>query len=256
MTRAQKGTVYLVGAGPGDPELLTLRAAALLQTADIIFHDDLVSDRVLQFAQATALVVSVGKRCGAKRVTQVEINNKLIDAARRGLSVVRLKSGDPLIFGRAGEELRALAASSIPCEVVPGISAATAAAAALGCSLTSRDASSSVLLVTGHHAASQNPTLPPTRIVYMPGSDLSRYAAEWLRDGHSPHLPCLLVSRVSQPDQSVVRTTLGNLAAAPVPQSPAVLLAGWALAPALGSPEGLCDAGAIQALLREGSVAL
>jgi uroporphyrin-III C-methyltransferase len=229
MTRAQKGTVYLVGAGPGDPELLTLRAASLLETADVIYHDDLVSQEVLQLARATALVISVGKRCGAKRVTQLEINNKLIDSARRGLSVVRLKSGDPLIFGRAGEELKALAVAGTPCEVVPGISAAMAAAAALRCSLTSRDAASSVLITTGHHAQSPNAALAPTRVVYMPSSDLNEQAEKWLREGNSPEMPCALVSRVSQSGQTIFRTTLGELATAPAPVSPAVLLAGWAL---------------------------
>jgi uroporphyrin-III C-methyltransferase / precorrin-2 dehydrogenase / sirohydrochlorin ferrochelatase len=229
MTRAQKGTVYLVGAGPGDPELLTLRAASLLQTADVIYHDDLVSQEVLQLARATALVISVGKRCGAKRVTQLEINNKLVDSAQRGLTVVRLKSGDPLIFGRAGEELKALTAAGIPCEIVPGISAVTAAAAAIQCSLTSRDAASSVFITTGHHAKTQNTALAPTRVVYMPGSDLAEHAEKWLREGDSPEMPCALVSRVSQPDQSIYRTTLSKLATAPAPATPAVLLAGWAL---------------------------
>jgi uroporphyrin-III C-methyltransferase len=229
MTRARKGIVYLVGAGPGDPELLTLRAASLLETADVIYHDDLVSQEVLQLARATALVVSVGKRCGAKRVTQLEINNRLVDSARRGLSVVRLKSGDPLIFGRAGEELKALTAAGIPCEIVPGISAATAAAAAIQCSLTSRDTASSVLFTTGHHAKTQNTTLAPTRVVYMPASNLNEHAGKWLREGDSPEMPCVLVSRVSQPDQTIFRTTLGELATAPPPASPAVLLAGWAL---------------------------
>ncbi len=229
MTQAQKGVVYLVGAGPGDPELLTLRAVALLASADVIYHDDLVSQEVLDTARASALLITVGKRCGAKRVTQGEINRRLIESARRGLSVVRLKSGDPLIFGRAGEEIAALSSASISYEVVPGISAATAAAATLGCSLTDRATASSVLFLTGHHSEKPTPDLPPTRVVYMPGSDLSAYARAWLEDGESPDLPCVLVSRVSQPDQSILRTILRNLSAAVVPQSPAILLAGWAL---------------------------
>src|SRR3569833_2770987 len=113
MTIAKKGTVYLVGAGPGDPELLTRKAAGLLETADIIYHDDLVSSEVLAVAHGRALIISVGKRCGAKRVTQTEIIQKLVESAHRGLSVVRLKSGDPLIFGRAGEEIAALKAAGI-----------------------------------------------------------------------------------------------------------------------------------------------
>lgn len=229
MTQAQKGVVYLVGAGPGDPELLTVRAAALLASADVIYHDDLVSQEVLDTARASALVISVGKRCGAKRITQGEINRKLVESARRRLSVVRLKNGDPLIFGRAGEETAVLSAAGIAYQIVPGISAATAAAAALGCSLTDREIASSVLFLTGHHSEKLNPDLPPTRVVYMPGTDLSVFARAWLEDGESPELPCVIVSRVSQPDQSIKRTTLRDLSAAVVTQSPAILLAGWAL---------------------------
>jgi uroporphyrin-III C-methyltransferase len=229
MTQAEKGKVYLVGAGPGDPELLTLRAVFLLRSADIIYHDDLVSSQVLQLARESALVVSVGKRCGVKKVSQLEINGKLVESASRGLSVVRLKSGDPLIFGRAGEELAALAAAGIAYEVVPGISAAMAAAASIGRSLTNRNSASSVLLTTGHHADDQNLDLPPTRVVYMPGNDLAKHSEHFLSQGHSPLLPCVLVSRISQPDQSIFRTRLADLAVAPIPASPAVLLVGWAL---------------------------
>jgi uroporphyrin-III C-methyltransferase len=248
MTSAQPSTVYLVGAGPGDPELLTRKAAALLETADVIYHDDLVSEEVLALAKGHALVVSVGKRCGAKRVTQAEINQKLVDSARRGLSVVRLKSGDPLIFGRAGEEIAALALAGIRHEVIPGISSATAAAAAVGVSLTSRDAASSVLLVTGHHAEKPNAEhspcdLAPTRVVYMPGSDLGPLAQKLLNEGLSAETPCAIVSRISRPDQVIVRTTVGELKNAKAPTSPAVLLAGWALAVAedyqRSSPPGI-----------------
>lgn len=253
MTSAQPSTVYLVGAGPGDPELLTRKAAALLETADVIYHDDLVSEQVLALAKGHALVVSVGKRCGAKRVTQAEINQKLVDSARRGLSVVRLKSGDPLIFGRAGEEIAALALAGIRHEVIPGISSATAAAAAVGASLTSRDAASSVLLVTGHHAEKPNAEhspdelapddLAPTRVVYMPGSDLGPLAQKLLNEGLSAETPCAIVSRISRPDQVIVRTTVGELKNAKAPTSPAVLLAGWALAVAedhqRSSPPGI-----------------
>lgn len=232
MTKADKGVVYLVGAGPGDPELLTVKAMALLQTADVIYHDDLVPEAVLQLARKTALVISVGKRCGAKRVTQTEIQNKLVESAQRRLSVVRLKSGDPLIFGRASEEMRALTLAGVPFEVVPGISAVSAAAAALRCSLTDRSTASSVLILTGHHAEEANASLAPTRVVYMPGSDLSGYVNSWLRAGDSPDMPCVLISRVSQPDQEIVRTSLRELAQTRVPPSPALMLAGWALSQA------------------------
>jgi uroporphyrin-III C-methyltransferase len=229
MTQAEKGKVYLVGAGPGDPELLTVKASALLATADVIYHDDLVACAILELARTNALVISVGKRCGAKRVTQGEINHKLIESARRGLGVVRLKSGDPLIFGRANEEISALSSAGVPCEIVPGISAGFAAAAALGCSLTNRGTASSVLLLSGHHAHEKNPELSPTRVVYMPGSDLKTQAKAWLESGAPPDLPCVLVSHVSQPDQSIERMRLGELLTATISASPSILLAGRAL---------------------------
>ena len=230
MTQAEKGKVYLVGAGPGDPELLTLRAAKLLATADVIYHDDLVSGAVLDTARPGATVVSVGKRFGTKKTTQNEINGKLIASARQGLGVLRLKSGDPLIFGRAGEEIQALAAAGIPYEVVPGVTVALAAAAALSCSLTDRRAASSVLFLTGHHAEDLNPGLSPTRVVYMPGLDLGIYASAWLADGESPDMPCVVMSRVSHPDQTIVRLRLDDLSRITDTASPSILLAGWALA--------------------------
>ncbi len=229
MTEAKKGTVYLVGAGPGDPELLTVRALQLLKSADVIYHDDLVSREILELAHARAVVVSVGKRAGTKHITQDEINAKIITNAQQGLSVVRLKSGDPMIFGRAGEEISALTEARVPYGIVPGITAAVAAAAALGCSLTDRRAASSILFMTGHHADDLNPSLPPTRVVYMPGSDLSIYAAAWLADGEAPEMPCAIISRVSQPEQCVMRTSLGDLAQMKVPAAPSLLIAGWAL---------------------------
>jgi uroporphyrin-III C-methyltransferase len=230
MTRAEKGKVYLVGAGPGDPELLTVKASALLASADVVYHDDLVSREILQLAQANALVISVGKRCGPKHITQSEINQKLVDSARGGMSVVRLKSGDPLLFGRAAEEINALTAAAIPYEIVPGITAASAAAAALGRSLTARGAASSVVFLSGHHAPTANRDLPPTRVVYMPGANLRAQAEEWLQNDESPDLPCVLISRISQPEESILRMPLRDLAAAVVPAAPALLIAGWAVA--------------------------
>ena len=125
------GHVYLVGAGPGDPNLLTLRALHLLQKADVILPDDLVSDEILAMAHAGATIIPVGKRCGQPRITQAEIHVLMIEAAHAGKSVLRLKSGDPLIFGRAGEEIAALTEAGIGFEIVPGISAAFAVAAAI-----------------------------------------------------------------------------------------------------------------------------
>ena len=132
--------VYLVGAGPGDPDLLTLRALRLLQRADVVLHDDLVSPEILQLVHPAALIQNVGKRCGRKRITQEEIHARMIDAARTGQTVIRLQGGDPSLFGRTGEEMKALREAGIDFEVVPGITAAFAAAASAKISLTERNA--------------------------------------------------------------------------------------------------------------------
>jgi uroporphyrin-III C-methyltransferase len=232
---AAKGTVYLVGAGPGDPELLTLKAAALLRSADLVLHDDLVPEAVIAMAGGQALVVSVGKRCGVKRVHQSEIHSLMIEAARRQLSVVRLKSGDPLVFGRAAEEMDALRAAEVPFQVVPGITAAFAAAAQIGCSLTDRRIASSVELHTGHKAADAGPGVASesvTRVVYMPGRNFLSFAEERLRAGDAPTLPCCVISRAAQPDQSMQWSTLGELAEVVPGPAPVLLLSGWALADA------------------------
>ena len=233
MSAAEKGTVYLVGAGPGDPELLTLKAASLLRTADIVLHDDLVPAAVLSLAGAQALVISVGKRCGAKRVRQPEIHGLMIESARRQLSVVRLKCGDPLVFGRAAEEMDALRAAEVPFEIVPGITAAFAAAAQIGCSLTDRRSASSVEFHTGHKADDQDASPDSaTHVVYMPGRSFRAYAEEQLQAGESPRLPCCVISRAAQPEQSVqwsILSELGELVPGP---APVLLLTGWVLADA------------------------
>jgi len=222
------GKVWLVGAGPGDPDLLTLRAARLLATTDVVLHDDLVPPAILDLARSQALLINVGKRCGRKSITQEQIHTMLIDLARRELSVVRLQSGDPLLFGRAGEEIHALAAAGIEFEIVPGITAAFAAAAALRASLTDRRAASGVLLSTGHHAADapEAPSHPPTRVVYMPGRDLVPVATRLRAEGAPPSLPCVVVSRAGRPDQQIQRTTLADLPSLAPGPAPAILLAG------------------------------
>ena len=236
-TQSQEGKVYLVGAGPGDPDLLTLRAARLIQSAQVILHDDLVPEAILSLA-AQAEIINVGKRCGHKNITQEEINALMISHAHSGRTVVRLKSGDPLIFGRAAEEMSALREAGITFEVVPGITAAFAAAAAVPFSLTDRHSASSVIFSTGHHAQSHNDAPLPakedaTRVVYMPGRDLKLLAAEWLAEGLPANLPCVLVSHAAQPNQQVRCTTLAALGLdlgeeAPLP-APSLLLAGWAV---------------------------
>jgi uroporphyrin-III C-methyltransferase len=222
------GKVYLVGAGPGDPDLLTVKAIRLLATAQIVLHDDLVPVAVLALANPRALTVNVGKRCGVKKITQAEINLLLIEKASQGVSIVRLKSGDPLVFGRAAEEMDALRDAGIPFEVVPGITAAFAAAASLQCSLTDRRASSSIVFSSGHHAAGGPPEIAePTHIVYMPGRDFSGIAAEWKAAGLPTSFPCVVISRASQPDQQISVTTLGALGSVDPGPTPVLLLAGW-----------------------------
>jgi uroporphyrin-III C-methyltransferase len=234
MKHAEKGKVYLVGAGPGDPDLLTVRAASLLATADVVLHDDLVSKEVLAQVDSSALLISVGKRCGTKHVTQEQIHSLMIQTAQLGQSVVRLKSGDPLVFGRAGEEMDALRAAGIPFEVVPGITAAFAAAAAVQSPLTDRRSAYSVTLLSAHRAEENanrsERSDPGTRAIYMPGRSLPEFAAAWLAQGESPDLPCVIVSRASHPDQTILRSTLGSLRESQPTVSPSILLAGWALA--------------------------
>jgi uroporphyrin-III C-methyltransferase len=222
------GKVFLVGAGPGDPDLLTVKAVRLLANAEIVLHDDLVPAAVLALANPRALTVNVGKRCGTKKITQAEINQLMVEKASQGISIVRLKSGDPLVFGRAAEEMDALRAAGIPYEVVPGITAAFAAAASLQCSLTDRRASSSIVFSSGHHATGGPPEISePTRIVYMPGRDFSGLAGEWLAAGTPPDLPCVAISHAARPNQQITVTTLGRLPLAEPGPAPVLLLAGW-----------------------------
>ncbi|HUZ04384.1 MAG TPA: uroporphyrinogen-III C-methyltransferase [Acidobacteriaceae bacterium] len=247
MSDAQKGVIYLVGAGPGDPELLTLRAASLLASADIIFHDDLVPQAILDCAHAQAIIISVGKRCGKKRITQEEIHALMIHAAQSGQSVVRLKSGDPLVFGRAAEEMEALAAANIPFHVVPGITAAFAAAATLHTSLTDRRTASKIIFATGRQAThpqrKPNTTnqddaavwqgaLPEdaTLIVYMPGRDYRALASNLLQQGLLRDMPCIAVSCAGQPEQTIDATTLEHLAELEAGPAPVLLLIGRPMA--------------------------
>jgi uroporphyrin-III C-methyltransferase len=231
--------VHLVGAGPGDPELLTLKAHALIRSADLILHDDLVSTPVLALAGAQALLVNVGKRCGVKKITQPEINRLMISSAQRGLNVVRLKSGDPGVFGRLAEELDALESAGIHFEIVPGITAGAAAAASLGVSLTDRRSSSRIVFVSAHHASENErrektdwkslAAEDATVVVYMPGRDVSGIAREILDGGLAHDTPAVIVSRATTPDQRVWRTTLGKLRNSPPMDAPSILLIGRAL---------------------------
>lgn len=223
-----KGKVFLVGAGPGDPELLTLKALRVLREADVVLHDDLVSTEILALLPRTATIISVGKRCGEARVTQEEINVMMVTYGTSGRIVVRLKSGDPMLFGRAGEEIDALRAAGVEFEIVPGISTAFAAAAALETSLTDRRKSSRVIFSTGHRAAGASQQAA-THVIYMPGSDYTPLVSALLAEGLAPETPCAIVSAVSRETQSVRWTTLQVLPdIGPVP-APAILLIGEAL---------------------------
>jgi uroporphyrin-III C-methyltransferase len=242
MTPVNEGKVFLVGAGPGDPELLTLKAYAFLQRADVVLHDDLVPAAIVSLTGSRAKVVNVGKRCGAKGITQTEINFLMIEHARLGREVVRLKSGDPAIFGRLAEETDALAAANIAYEIVPGITAALAATASLGVSLTDRRKSARIVIVSGHRARASDPRKKndwrslahedATLIVYMPGRDLTALRNELLEAGLSADTPTAIVSRASSPQQREWLTTLGNLNSLPAVESPSLLLIGRPLAQA------------------------
>jgi len=230
----QRGKVFLVGAGPGDPDLLTVKALRLIQAAQVVLHDDLVPQAILQLASPLAEVVDVGKRCGTKTVTQDDINALMIYHARSHRSVVRLKSGDPLIFGRAAEEIAALRDAGVDFEIVPGITAAFAAAAAVGRSLTDRNSASNVTFSTGHHAQSHNHSPLPeiedtTRVVYMPGRDLQLLAAEWLQQGLPPDFPCAVISNAGQPTRQIQSCTLAELGHLAPASAPSLIIAGWTL---------------------------
>jgi len=231
------GQVYLVGAGPGDPNLLTLRALHLLQKADVILPDDLVSDEILALAHAGAEIIPVGKRCGQPRITQAGIHELMLLHAGRGHSVVRLKSGDPLVFGRANEEIEALRGAGIPFEIVPGITAAFAVAASLKTPLTDRNSASKLILATAHHAA--NKTSPvawegafpadSTLVLYMPGRDFAGLSASLMAVGIPPETPVAAVSKASTQDELVTATTLAELPESQPGPAPLLVLIGHAI---------------------------
>jgi uroporphyrin-III C-methyltransferase/precorrin-2 dehydrogenase/sirohydrochlorin ferrochelatase len=217
-----RGRVILVGAGPGDAELLTLKAVRALQSADVILFDDLVSADVLELARREAKRMMVGKRGGRDSCRQEDINELMIGLARQGKRVVRLKAGDPMVFGRAGEEIERLKRENIPVEVVPGISAGIALASALGVSLTHRDASHSLRFVTGHAKSGElDETLDwrgladpdSTLIVYMGGRTAAGIAARLIAEGLPAETPVALGYAVGQPEQKLAGTRLADLLA-------------------------------------------
>ncbi len=227
------GKVFLVGAGPGDPELLTLRAARLLGQANIVLHDALVTSEILAMISPAAKIIDIGKRCGRKLLTQAEINSLLISCATTVEVVVRLKGGDPSILGRAGEEIEALAEAGIAFEIVPGITSALAGAAAAGISLTDRRCASSVVFTTAHRGegadavewdklVSSNSTLA----VYMPGSDYRRLSEQLREAGIEPRTPCVVISGIGRPNQQMLWTDIDRLASRDHLPSPAIVIVG------------------------------
>jgi uroporphyrin-III C-methyltransferase len=226
------GKVFLVGAGPGDPELLTVKAMRVLERADVVLHDSLVSAEVMQLVSRAATLVDVGKRAGFKLLTQDEINSLLVSYAGNHEVVVRLKGGDPLLFGRASEEIEALRKANVPFEVVPGISAAFGAAAAAGFSLTDRRAASQVLFTTFSRGDSvkslgwREVTADTTLAIYMPGTDYAEVAARLLDAGLSAEIPCAVISQATRTDQKILWSNIGALFHEQRLPAPALLIVG------------------------------
>jgi len=233
------GKVTLVGAGPGDPELLTLKALKALQAATVVLVDDLVSPEIVAHAPKTARVVHVGKRGGCKSTPQAFIEKLMLMAAREGEQVVRLKGGDPFIFGRGGEEVEHLRAAGVTVEVINGITSGLAAATSLGVPLTHRDHAQGVLFITGHAQSGADApdwkTLAATAhqarltlVIYMGVSSAARIEQDLLA-GLPAHTPVAIVQHASLPDQRQAVTTLGELAATIARESlasPSVIVVG------------------------------
>lgn len=234
-----KGSVTLVGAGPGDPELLTLKAVRILQTATVILYDDLVGPEVLELARREAKRLAVGKAGHGPSCKQSDINARLIELARAGETVVRLKGGDPLIFGRATEEIEACRDAGIPVSIVPGISAAQGAAASLGISLTERQKARRVQFVTGHGADGKLPSdidwaavadRKATTVLYMPRRTLAEFARRALAKGLDPLTPAVAVASATLGEEAHVGATIADIAAAAgdLPAgAPVTIIIGW-----------------------------
>jgi uroporphyrin-III C-methyltransferase len=257
------GTVYLVGAGPGDPELLTVKARRLLDSADVVLHDSLVGDGVVDSVPDRVCVENVGKRANGDRTPQVEINDRLVREATAGRDVVRLKGGDPTIFARGGEEAEHLASHGVPFEVVPGITSAVAAPGVAGIPPTHRDHASTLAVVTGHEdptkadsaldwdALSSLVTAGGTLVILMGVGRLPDNAAALRTAGVATDTPVAMVERATLPDERVVAGTLETIvdvADAAGIEPPAVTVVGdvvgvrETVAHCLGGSEGLADA--------------
>ena len=235
----EPGTVWLVGAGPGDPGLLTLHALRALEAADVILHDALVSPEILALARPAARLEAVGKRAGRPSAAQLRINERLIALARQGLRVVRLKGGDPMLFGRGGEEALALAAAGIGFRIVPGISAGVGGLASAALPATHRGVGRSVAFATGHATAEGDPDWPAmaraadTLVLYMARGRMAGIAAGLMAGGRAGDEPVAFVSDATTPRQRVRITTLaeaGAVAAAIPPEAATLVVVGRVVA--------------------------
>jgi len=239
--QAGSGSVILVGAGPGDPELLTLRAVRALQSADVILIDDLVAPELLDFARREAKKLMVGKTGHQPSCKQEEINALMISLAKAGRQVVRLKGGDPGVFARAGEEIAACRAAGISVEMIPGVTAAQAAASRLGISLTHRHHARRLQYITGHGVEGRLPNIDwnsladpsATTVVYMPKRTLGDIAATAIAHGLDPATPAVVVADVTRAGETIVRGTIGDIASRVDTHAlpgPALMMIGWVLA--------------------------
>jgi uroporphyrin-III C-methyltransferase len=237
----EPGWVWLVGGGPGDPGLITALGLKALAGADVILHDALIDPRLLALARPGADLVFAGKRAGVRSCKQDEISDMLVREAKAGRRVLRLKGGDPFVFGRGGEEAQALARAGIPFRIVPGISAGIGGLAYAGIPVTHRDINQSVTFVTGHDQSGQTPGSldwqaisdgAPVLVIYMGMKHAGRIAEALIAAGRPPAEPVAVVSQATLPDERVLETTLGRLAAdlaASGLQPPAVLCVGRAV---------------------------
>lgn len=236
------GKVYLVGAGPGDPGLITWRGVECLRRADVVLYDYLVNPRILIHARAGAELECLGRHGRDRIVPQAEVNRRMIELARAGRTVVRLKGGDPAVFGRLAEEAAALAAAGVPLEIVPGITAALAAGSYAGIVLTHRDEASAVALVTGRESDDKQTAgldfaalaaFPGTLVFYMGVTTVGRWTAELMAHGKPGDTPAAIIRRCTWPDQTVVHTTLASVAdeiAAAKMRPPVIVIVGSVVA--------------------------
>jgi uroporphyrin-III C-methyltransferase len=234
--------------GAGRPGVADAEGASTAATAEAVLHDDLVAPEILKLIPPTAQIYNVGKRCGRKKIRQGEINGLMVALASSGLRVVRLKGGDPLIFGRAGEEIEALRGSNIPFEIVPGVTSALGAAAAAQIPLTHRRASSALVFITAHRASenrapekdpadwSKLVTSGATLVIYMPGQDYSDIARRLMAAGLAGKTPCAIISRATTKRQRTHRTTVLDLHRAPQLAAPTLLVVGEVVSLAIPPP--------------------